>query len=228
VGSPRKPAQGFSLVELLIGAAAGLLVVSGAIALLVAILRSNNDTIKTTRLNQDLSAIIAIIGNEIRRAGYQGQLETPLADDASLGTQSSCLHYAYAIDPDGADQDSDDVVDEDDELKRHGGFKLSSDGDQVQMYKASSKAFTCSDTGSGSDWEALNDDSEIEITDFQVLEHATCLDSEGDIIGCTDAKALIQVRKLALGISCQLTRDPCVSTTFQQSIRLRNDARVLP
>lgn len=228
VDSLHNGASGFSLIELLIGAAAGLLVVSGAVTLLVAVLRSNNDTIKSTRLQQDLNAIVAIMGNEIRRAGYNGQLDVPLSDDASLGAANSCLHYSYAVDGNNADDDGDGETDEDDELKRHGGFKLSSDGDQIQMYKASSIGFSCSAPGPGNYWEGLNDDREIEVTDFNVVDSSRCLNGDGNLIECDDAGALVRVRQLELSLSGELKSDPSVHMTVQGSIRLRNDVRLRP
>lgn len=211
--------EGFSLVELLVGLTAGLVVLSGAVSLSVAILRSNTDSIKATRLNQDLNAIMAIMTNEIRRAGYSGDLTTPFSAGGSLDTTSSCVHYAYA-----ADTDSDGS--EDNQL--HAGFRLSADGNGIEMANPTGIGFTCSDFGSSA-WAAVSNDSETEITAFTIsdaLDCASdsnnCLDDDGNRVACTNASAKLRVRKLCLSLSGRLNSDNSVASTVQEVVRLRN------
>jgi prepilin-type N-terminal cleavage/methylation domain-containing protein len=97
------PARGFSLVELLVGMVAGLVVVAGTVGLVTAVLASNSYTIKTARLNQDLNAMMAIMVSDLRRAGYNvvnsgTTIPFLYADDSSLDVTSSCLSYLYEND----------------------------------------------------------------------------------------------------------------------------------
>jgi len=101
---------GFSLVELMIALVLGLIVVGAVIALVVAILHSNRQTLQSTRLNQELRATLALIANDLRRARA---VDDPLtvamlpggnpyqAVRASmLSADDGCLIYGYDADED--------------------------------------------------------------------------------------------------------------------------------
>ena len=64
----RIQARGFSLVELMVAMVVGLIVVGAVLALVVSIMKSNRQTLQSTRLNQELRATIAVIANDLRRA----------------------------------------------------------------------------------------------------------------------------------------------------------------
>lgn len=67
-GRRRGHAPGFSLVELMVAMVLGLIVTGAVLALVVAIIHSNRQTLQATRLNQELRAILAVIANDLRRA----------------------------------------------------------------------------------------------------------------------------------------------------------------
>jgi prepilin-type N-terminal cleavage/methylation domain-containing protein len=60
--------KGFSLVELMISLVIGLIVSGAAVALVAAIGKSNSDTVRATRLTQELRATAEVISRELRRA----------------------------------------------------------------------------------------------------------------------------------------------------------------
>ena len=60
--------RGFSLVELMISLVVGLIVSGAALALVASIIKSNSDTVRSTRLTQELRATAEIIGRDLRRA----------------------------------------------------------------------------------------------------------------------------------------------------------------
>jgi type IV pilus assembly protein PilW len=104
-----KRAVGFSLVELLVAMALGLIVIGAVIALVLSIIQSNNQTIQTTRLTQELRATAAVIAADVRRArgaadplaaAKQGNpFATIFLDGVANppdGTTGSCLSYGYA------------------------------------------------------------------------------------------------------------------------------------
>ena len=64
--------SGFSLVEMLIALAVGLVVVSGVIGIYVSTLKSNSDNLNMLRLNQELRAAMDMMVRDIRRAGFRG------------------------------------------------------------------------------------------------------------------------------------------------------------
>jgi type II secretory pathway component PulJ len=97
----RTPAQGFGLVELMVALVAGLVVVGAVLALVVAIMKSNRQTLQTTRLNQELRATLAVIANDLRRAR---SVADPLTTAAAINgnpyravstATGSCAIYAY-------------------------------------------------------------------------------------------------------------------------------------
>lgn len=61
---------GFSLVELMIGLAAGLFLLAGVVGIFAMSLQSNSINLKMTRLNQDLRSAMDLMQRELRRAGY--------------------------------------------------------------------------------------------------------------------------------------------------------------
>lgn len=104
-----KRVRGFSLVELMVACALGLIVVSAVIALVLSIIRANNQTIQTTRLTQELRATAAVIAADIKRArgvadplaaAKQGNPFATISLDGVAnpadGSVGSCLSYGYA------------------------------------------------------------------------------------------------------------------------------------
>jgi Tfp pilus assembly protein PilW len=93
--------RGFSLVELMVALVAGLIVVGAVLALVVSIMKSNRETLQSTRLNQELRATLAVIANDLRRArGVTDPLTMALAVGgnpykAVNTANGSCVIYAY-------------------------------------------------------------------------------------------------------------------------------------
>lgn len=102
---------GFTLIELMVAMVVGLIVIGATLALAVSLMRTNNETIRTTRLTQELRGVADIISAEVRRAR---SLSDPLANvgvgAAALancstiypalanGTQT-CLRFGYGCNP---------------------------------------------------------------------------------------------------------------------------------
>lgn len=78
--SPLGKDCGFTLIELIVSLAMGTIVIAGLISVYVSILVSSSETLATSKLSQQVSALMNIMTNDIRRAGYWGQGVTPLAD----------------------------------------------------------------------------------------------------------------------------------------------------
>jgi type II secretory pathway component PulJ len=94
----------------------GLIVIGAVLALIVAIMKSNRETLQATRLNQELRATMAVVATDIRRArGVPDPLTTATAaggnpyrfiDTATAG----CIRYGYfdVTDDDGNGNTDDD------------------------------------------------------------------------------------------------------------------------
>lgn len=61
---------GMTIIELMVGLTVGLIVVGMVVSVYITSLGTSSDTLKSSRLNQEMSAIINIMANDIRRAGY--------------------------------------------------------------------------------------------------------------------------------------------------------------
>lgn len=67
---PRRATRGFSLVEMMVAMAAGLIVAMAITVFVVNMLRSHNENVLATRLMQELRTSQAFVSREIRRAGF--------------------------------------------------------------------------------------------------------------------------------------------------------------
>lgn len=102
----RRPARvaGFTLVELMVALVVGLVVIGAVLALIVSIMRANQQTIQATRLTQELRATAELINNEVRRArGVADPLSFAKIPDTNAVKQAivavtvsgNCILYAY-------------------------------------------------------------------------------------------------------------------------------------
>jgi prepilin-type N-terminal cleavage/methylation domain-containing protein len=93
-------ARGFTLIELMVALALGLIVVGAVIALVLSIIRSNRQTLQSTRLNQELRATLSVVASDLRRARA---VEDPLTSALLVGgnpyramrASAGCIRYAY-------------------------------------------------------------------------------------------------------------------------------------
>ncbi|MBY5981021.1 PilW family protein [Ferrimonas balearica] len=63
--------KGFTLVELMVAAAVGLILLSALLTFFSGNLRANSTTLELSRLNQELQTAMTVIARDIRRAGYR-------------------------------------------------------------------------------------------------------------------------------------------------------------
>lgn len=66
--NPRTQQSGFGLVELMIGLVVGMIVVAAALSLLTSTMSVSNDSIKMTRLDQELRQTMTMLTRDLRRA----------------------------------------------------------------------------------------------------------------------------------------------------------------
>jgi type IV pilus assembly protein PilW len=94
---------GFSLIELMIAMVVGLIVVGAVLALVVSMIRANNQTIQATRLTQELRATAAVIASDLKRAkGVDDPFAAAKAGNSfatffpASGATDVCVRYGYA------------------------------------------------------------------------------------------------------------------------------------
>lgn len=114
-------ANGFTLVELLVGMAVGIIVIGAAVAFIVSSVRANSENLRSIRLTQELRALTELIGREIRRARHVaapdllaaiGQDPLPASVTQYNGVlardngNADCIEFSYFI-PDDDDPNTD-------------------------------------------------------------------------------------------------------------------------
>lgn len=75
--------DGFSLVELMVALAAGLIVSVALVAFLMSSFKSNSEYVQSTRLTQELRTSLDTVTRDLRRAGYDQNGMTKIANNVS-------------------------------------------------------------------------------------------------------------------------------------------------
>ena len=105
----KHPQSGFSLVELMVSLAAGLIVSIAVVAFAFSSMKSNGEYVQSTRLTQELRNTLDLVSRELRRAGYDehaleylatgeaspfSRMEVATANSTPSGT-FRCVIYSY-------------------------------------------------------------------------------------------------------------------------------------
>jgi type IV pilus assembly protein PilW len=185
--------QGATLIELLISVVIGLIIAASMVGMYVNSTANSSQILKSSKLNQELSSLMTVMVNDIRRAGYAGDFLGAVADnkftyfkDATTEVKNvirvvggSCILYAYNTDDyteEGATPTNDDVR----------GFRLNNGA--VEMLRLTNVdadvqvlndycSDTDVDTDGESDWLPLTDPAttRIEVLAFNMDEGSSCL-----------------------------------------------------
>lgn len=228
--------KGFTLVELMIAILLGLIVVGATITIYIATLRSSTDTVRSARLNYDLDAAMALMVNDIRRAGYWGGAvigsdarDNPanLAANTLQIPNASCVLYSY--DANGNGQISDD--------ERY-GFRLTNGALQMRL-----SGTTTADCNDGV-WQALTLNSggeQVEITTLTfsfvpivtppVPGQTKCLNRTANLSfnsTCADAGLAsnvnaVEIRQVNIVLAARVAADTAVTKTITNTVKVRND-----
>jgi prepilin-type N-terminal cleavage/methylation domain-containing protein len=104
----KRHSRGFSLVELMISLAIGLIVVSAVLAFTLSSLTANSEYVQSTRLSQELRNSMDFISRELRRAGYDENMNRYTAastQNALVVSPFSRIYVEDDADGDGAKND---------------------------------------------------------------------------------------------------------------------------
>ncbi|MBL4712396.1 MAG: prepilin-type N-terminal cleavage/methylation domain-containing protein [Gammaproteobacteria bacterium] len=233
--------RGFSLVELLVGLAVGMIILAGAVTLFAKISFSGLENTRAIRLNQQMRATLDFIHRDLQRAGYvkaydpanaasvaswdvvdaDGNFTGRAAMAATIGQfgaitiGANCIAYRYDLDKDGA-------------LDGGGaesfGFRLN--GGAVQ----SGTNVDCAGAGN---WEGISS-GEVVITALTFTEDAADsilyevvgdeVDGDGDnFADCGAGETCLHRRKIIVVLSGELTADSTVTVELRDSIKIKND-----
>ena len=158
-----RPSAGFSLVELMVGIAIGLVVLVGLSSVYINTVVGGRTTTASNQLSQELRALMDIMVNDLRRAGYSsggvaGAANPFLAATTAPRLEAGCVLYSYdatflGVTP-GVPGDEDRF-----------GFRLNADGvvQAVRPGTLASTATPCADAK----WEPLTDEISTEVTTLE-------------------------------------------------------------
>lgn len=222
---PRVGQQGFSIVELLISLAIGLLLSAIGAVLLIRQLHESRSLLVEARLMQDLRTAADLISRDLRRAGYWGAAATGVwpSDETLTGVQVasnpySAFSFSASADANAVsfrysrDASENNVVDSNEQF----GFRLRRDVIEMQL-------------GSGN-WQALTDANTLSISEFVVVPSVqeialanlcalTC--SIGSSGSCPPRQL---IRSLSVLITGRSTTNTSVIRSLRIAVRVRNDA----
>lgn len=143
-----KKQSAFTLLEIMVALLAGLIVVGGALTVYIAAVTGSSDIVKSARLNHDMDSALALMINDIRRAGYWDNptmltTANPFTQATTdLMVSNNCVLYTY-------DGDAGGVAGTVDATEFY-GFKLNNGNIQMRL-----SGTTTADCNDGT-WATLN------------------------------------------------------------------------
>lgn len=206
--------RGMSVVEMMVGVAVGLFVVSAATLVVSSQLSSNRRLLLDTQIQQDLRVAADVITRDLRRAGAQldttarqyywypqaTTATTVKANNAQVITLSSPTNITYSYQR--ASLGGVAAV----------GFRLN--GSKLQSLN-------------GGSWQDMTDDSVMKITAFSIAADnapAAVVPCPNDCPGGGSACwPTIQVRRYIVSITAQAANDATITRSLHTRIRVAND-----
>lgn len=225
--SPTSPVKGFSLIELMIAMAIGVLVLGAVLTFVVASVRSNLETVSATRITQELRVVMNLMTREIRRAGYDRLAERSVASSApgirytevGTGLDGQCIVIGYnrpAVNMgNGAPVGT--------EWK---GFRLDEDRSVLQANVTSNRP-VC---GNSDGWIDLTDPDQLTVSQLEFVLTETCVFGEDELGECVPSPEGVQsrVRDVIISLSAASPREGAVTRELVNRVRIRADDVLFP
>lgn len=222
LSAPSARLAGFTLTELMVALAINSLLFAALITIFLANLSHYHTMLNISRMNQQLGAVLDLMTNDIRRAGFWGNAATDVntnqnnnpfmstsiltgVTDITLPS-SSCILFSYDHDNNGSVHAITGTTDD----ERY-GFRLSGQAVQVRPPGAT---WNCG--ASSTAWENITDPQFLKITALTFT-----LNSKTVTIGPKTRGLLL--RSVDISITGQLTSDSTITKTLTQHVRIRND-----
>jgi prepilin peptidase dependent protein B len=208
--------RGLSIIELLIGAAVGMAVISGAAMLTAKNLVGSRLLMAEARLNEDLRNAADLLTRDLRRAGYWGNaIKGTIAEGATSVTPKN--PYSAASAP------SAQVVSY--------GFSRETSADDDKQAAVETFGFRLEDNAlqmdSGGGWTDVTDKTSVKVTAFAITPTVTPI-SLGQYCPTvctlgTPSCPLMKIHTYAVHIEGTSVRDPDIKRSLRSTVRVRND-----
>lgn len=220
----------------------GLIVLGATISIYITTVGSSSNLIKSTRLNHDLESVMALMLNDIKRAGYWGSATVAADSRANPFTatatniqipepppDNTCVLYSY-------DADGDGTVDS----NEYYGFKFESS--TIKIRKTGTTTADCTD----GTWEEFIDGNQLTITALQfsfapIDIASTALNPDlpatsrcfnvttstvtnaASCTGAVSGDSVAEKRVVNIQLTGQVTTDPSVTKTLNGTVEVRNN-----
>jgi len=238
--------RGVILFNVLIGSFIGLLVLSAAIKVYIDNIKASGESLKSSKLNQEVNAILHLITRDVRRAGYWGA--NPSVDnlaqnpffsgfnDLTVSFKSgqaadSCVTYSYDLNKDMAIGVTSsaavvgapfDATPYNSANLEQFGFRLN--GTSLEMRQGLSPGDIDVSCNSGT-WLKVNSNI-VDITNFNLLLQAPCYSTNNLGAACVSGDSGQYVRSLRISITAALRNDSTTSKSASAFVKIRNDKYV--
>jgi prepilin peptidase dependent protein B len=212
----RRIQRGLSLVELMVGAAVGLIVIAGALQLHARHLRDNRQLLIEARLQQELRSATDLIARQLRRSGYWQQALAGVArrpyDDAATNPHAALatpLPAEFGADIDDAPGAATDAA-------TRWGLRLNGQRLQARI-------------GAGT-WQDLSDPAFVAIDAFELRPSERVIDLLARCrvdtcpAGSTTCPPEQLIRSVEIRLRAHAVADAGLVRESRETIRLRNDA----
>jgi prepilin peptidase dependent protein B len=229
-----KKQAGLSLIELMIALAIGLILLGAIISVYIVTINGSTNALRVSRLNHDMSSIINLMANDIKRAGYSCEafagfdLKTNSFTGIEITNDGSGITYAY----DAGTGVGDCGVLNDAEFF---GFRLNNDAIEVRNGVEDGEEI----------WLPFTDSEEVSVTslsfsldpidegdDLSLNARTRCLnstqktstDNDPDICGdsANIGDILADKRVVNIRMTGSSKNDPAINQTFVVSVEVRN------
>lgn len=193
--------SGFTLVEILISLLLGALLLAMIIGLYVTNVQAGEKAAKFSRLRTDLHALLALMEDDIRRAGYGGSdfmvgVGKSKVIDSINTSDEKCIVYSYNFDDSSAASSTHFM-----------GFRYDDTDKTVQFGRGVNiQAVDCYSSGS---WLDLTDPNFIQVTDLAFIESEV-------------SSAAATIRSVEISVAGELTSDSDYTYSTDTQVKVRN------
>ena len=223
---------GTSLIELMIGSAVGLIVLSGVTAIYANTAQINAKGLGLVRLNQELNAALYLMTRDLRRSGYwagQPGLDS-MGDNPFFFPENalrvgqhpkeerfSCVIFSYDLNGDkqvGVGSNSTNSPHYSDRNQERFGFRLRNRA--IQM-RSGGRDFDCT----GGYWQSVTE-PDVEITELRFVLQEDCRNLFDATEPCASDLPAQYLRKVDIHLSGRLVQDPQMKSILTESVQVRN------
>lgn len=217
-----KRQKGLSLIEIMVAMVIGLILLMALVSLYGLSIRGSATALRSIRLNHDMEAVMNLMVNDIRRAGYWGwaNTERPAFNNPFISNNAdikiignSCILYSYDANENGSIENNE-----------YYGFRLQNGAIMLRFSRNDpSTADGCNN--SGDRWESFTD-PDLNITNLVFTPQVTCINTTDNARTCANPNSgdrLIEKRVIQIRMESSLSSDPSISHTLVSNVELRNN-----